>query len=175
MRHNKQFLLSAFVGIFLTISFVTLISCQTTMNRYLGKAVPEHNRVLLPEGKPLSGIYQTRDLVLQYTFDRESNQLKLSGELALEKSYDQFEIIHYVNLWVHFLDSEGNVIDSKLTWRVISQIDYTDNQVKKWPVTGSVELPQNTTAIALSYRGSAQQGAGKDNSSMWIFYKSPLT
>ena len=173
MRRNNEFFTMVVAGLFLFVMFSTLTGCQTTFNKYLGKMVPEPNRIALPESKPQSSVWKTKDLVFQYTSDRESDKLTLSGELALNESYEQFENLKYLNLWVHFLDSEGKILDSKLAWSVASQVAYTGEK-KKWPVKSSLDLPLNATAVTFSYTGSVSQGAGADNTNQWIFYKSPL-
>ena len=168
-RYNHSFPM-VLVGLFLFVTLGTITGCQTTSNRYIGKTVPEPNRISLPEGKTQSNVWQTKDLVFQYTYHRKSNKLSLTGELALDESYEQYSTLRYLYLWVHFLDSEGNILDSKLAWSVVSQIAYTGEK-KKWDVKSSCDLPLTSTAATFSYSGLVT-GKGQGN---WSFYKSPLT
>ena len=160
----------AFAGLFLFVTLSTLTGCQTTSNRYIGLTVPEANRIHLPVGKTQSSAWQTKDLVFQYNCHRESNKLSLSGELALDESYEQYSIISYLTLWVHFLDSEGNILNSKIAWSVATQKAYTGEK-KKWDVKSSLDLPLTSTAATFSYSGLV---TGKEQGS-WSFYKSPTT
>ena len=155
-----------------------LAGCQTTFNKYLGKTVPEPNRIFLSEGKPQSSLWQAKDLSFQYTCLQESDKLSLSGELTLDESYEQFEILNYLSFWVHFLDSEGTILDSKLALNRASSVAYT-GQRKKYAVNSSLDLPINATAVTFSYSGSVSQpdeielgGGGGTN---WRFFKSPLS
>jgi hypothetical protein len=165
-------------GLFLFVMYSALAGCQTTFNKYLGKTVPELNRIPISEGKPPLSVWQAKDLVFQYTCLRESDKLSLSGELALNESYEQFETLNYLHLWVHFLDSEAKILDSKLAWSVASIVAYT-GQKKKWAVKSTLDLPLNATAVTFSYSGSVSQGGGglrhgRDGTN-WVFYKSPLS
>ena len=84
MRNRNKLHAMTVVGLFLFVSFSILIGCQTTSNRYLGKMVPEPNRISLPESKPQSGVWHSKDLVFQYTGKQESGKKKgaisLSGQ-----------------------------------------------------------------------------------------------
>jgi hypothetical protein len=159
-------------GLFLFVAFTVLIGCQTTSNRYIGKAVQEPNRISLSEGKPFSGIWQAKDMVFQYTGNRKPGKLSLTGELTLDKSYDRYSIVDYLYFWIHFLDSEGNILDTKLALSVVSQIAYTGEE-KKWSVASNIDLPVDVTAVTFSYRGVVLEDVG--GSDRWRFYKSPLT
>ena len=162
----------ACAALFLSVTFTVLFGCQTTSNRYIGKMVPEPNRISLEEGKPKTGVWQTKDLVFQYTGSRKSGQFSLTGDLTLDKSYERFKTIKYLYLWVHFLDSEGNILDGKLAFSKVSEIGYTGGE-KKWPVKSSLDLPLNATAVMFSYQGAVTGDMGGSDS--WRFYKSPLT
>jgi hypothetical protein len=168
----------AVAGILWIVLFIALAGCQTTFNKYQGKTVPEPNRFPISEGKAPPAVWQAKDLVFQYTCLRESDKLSLSGELALNESYEQFEALNYLHLWVHFLDSEAKILDSKLAWSVASIVAYT-GQKKNWAVKSTLDLPLNATAVTFSYSGSVSQGGGglrhgRDGTN-WVFYKSPLS
>ena len=178
-RNNKALFAITFTGFLWIVLFGALTGCQTTFNKYLGKTVPEPNRIPLSEGKPQSSLWQTKDLFFQYTCLQEFDKMSLSGELQLDESYEQFETLNYLHLWVHFLDSEAKILDSKLVWSIISKIAFT-GQKKKWPVKSTLDLPLNTTAVSFSYSGSVTQSGGgiwggDRDSTNWSFYKSPLT
>ena len=164
----------AVAGLFLFVMFSTLVGCQTTFNKYLGKQVPEPSRILLSEGKPHSSLWQTKDLVFQYTCLQESNKLSLSGELTLDELYEQFETLDYLNLWVHFLDSEGKILESKLAWSAASLVVWPGEK-KKWSVKSSLDLPSNATAVTFSYMGSVTQAdRGRGGDTNLSLFKSPL-
>ena len=178
-RNNKASFSIAVAGLLWFVLFSALAGCQTTFNRYIGKTVPEPNRIPISVGKPQSGVWQAKDLFFQYTCLRESDKLSLSGELALNESYEQFESLNYLNLWVHFLDSEGKILESKLALNVVSSIAYT-GQKKQWSVKSSIDLPVNATAVTFSYMGSVSQSGGgvregSGDGTNWSFFKSPLS
>ena len=178
MRRNNKLFSMAVAGLLWLFLLSVLAGCQTTFNKYLGKTVPEPNRIPISEGEPPPSVWQAKDLVFQYTCLRESDKLSLSGEIALNESYEQFETLNYLHLWVHFLDSEAKILDSKLAWSAASTVAYT-GQKKKWSVKSSLDLPLNTTAVSFSYSGSVSQSggglrSGRDGTN-WVFFKSPLS
>ena len=178
MRRNNKLFSMAVAGLLWLFLLSVLAGCQTTFNKYIGKTVPEPNRIPISEGKPQSSLWQAKDLVFQYTCLRESDKLSLSGELALDESYEQFETLNYLHLWVHFLDSEGKILDSKLATNIASSIAYT-GQEKKYSIKSSLDLPLNATAVTFSYMGSVTQVGewrrGVGDGTNWTFFKSPLT
>jgi len=178
-RNNKAPFEIAAAGLLWFVFFIALAGCQTTFNKYQGKTVPEPNRIPISEGKAPPSVWQAKDLVFQYTCLRESDKLSLSGELTLDESYEQFEILNYLSLWVHFLDSEGMILDSKLALNMASSIAYTGER-KKYAVKSSLDLPINATALTFSYSGSVSQAdelerGGGGGGTNWRFFKSPLS
>lgn len=171
MRKFKKFYTMALIGLFFFVSFSILIGCQTTSNRYIGKVVPDSNRISIPKGKPQSGVWQTKDLDFQYTGSWDG-QLSLTGELTLDKSYEKYKRLEYLYLWIHYLDSDGNILDSKLAWSVVSQITYTGGE-KKWSVNSELDVPSNFTAVTFSYMGEVLEDKG--GGTRWRFYKSPIS
>ena len=172
MRNFNKLHTLIVVELFLFAAFSVLIGCQTTFNRYLGKVVPEANRISLPESKPQSIVWQTKDVVFQYTGKQESGKLSLTGELTLDKSYERFNSIEYLYFWIHFLDSEGTILDSKLILSVVGQFAYSGGE-KKWPVNIDLKLPSHFIAMTFSYMGSVREGQGGGD--QWNFYRSPLS
>lgn len=153
--------------------FSALTGCQT-LNSFIGKTVQETNRIPISKSKSQSSLWQAQDLSFDFTCLRESNKLSLTGELSLDESYEQFETLRYLYLWVHFLDSEGTLLDSKVAWSAALTIAYT-GQKKKWTVKSSLDLPLNTAAVTFSYMGSVSQSGGGMDGTNWSFYKSPLS
>ena len=171
-RNNTRFAI-VFTVLLWFVLFSALTSCQT-INRYIGKTVQKINRLPISENNPQSILWQAKDLSFEYTCIRESNTLSLSGELVLNESYEQFEILNYLFLWVHFLDSEGKLLDSKVAWSAARTTAYTGEK-KKWSVKSSLALPLNSTAVTFSYMGSVSQSGGGRDGTNWSFYKSPLS
>ena len=168
-RNNKTRYIIAFTGLLWFVMFTALTGCQT-LNRFIGKTVQKSKRLPISESKPQPILWQAKDLSFEFTCIRESDTLSLTGMLVLDESYEQFEILDYMFFWVHFLDSEGKLLDSKVAWSAARTTAYT-GQRKRWSVKSSLTLPLNATAVAFSYWGQVVQGGGGN----WVFYKGPLS
>lgn len=182
MEIMKNVIPKPYAIVFLKLLGIALISamagCQTT-NRYIGKTVPDPNRISLQQEKSQPSVWESKDLTFEYTWDRKSSQVSLNGEITLDRSYDQFETLNYLDLWVHFLDTEGKILESKLAWSVVSVISFMAEK-KRLHVNSRLDLPENATAMTFSYRGSVSEGGGLVNGgggdgTNWSFYKSPLS
>ena len=159
-------------GIIFGLVLGILTGCQT-LNPYIGKTVHEPNRIPISESSQAVHFWQTKDMSFDFKYSLDSSMLSLRGELSLDESYEQFETLNHLFLWVHFLDAEGKLLDSKVVWSAAYTVAYTGEK-KKWSVKSSLTLPLNATAVAFSYMGSVSQGSDEGGTN-WSFYKSPLS
>ena len=80
------------------------IACQGVQ-----KTVKPEDRISLLEGGPHSGKWESRTISLDYQYYKQSAEIRLSvrAKVITEAPYKGFEV------WVQFVDNEGNVIEEK--------------------------------------------------------------
>lgn len=136
----------------------TLVACTGNLFSYRGATAQEKNRIALLEGGPFQGSWQTRDLAVKYNYLRDKKNLQISGTILLDSSLKTgFSTLEYLFFWVNFLGVDGNVLDTK---------GIMTSSHKKWILIENLffksrlEMPENTLAIAFSYRGRVRNGGG---------------
>lgn len=161
MKFNSRSGIVVKAGLCLLIVFA-LAACQGNLLTYRGKIVDADRRIELTQGGPHQETWQTNDLSLNYAYVRDQKSLKISGDVKLR--YDS--IIAHFYLTLHFLDSEGRIIDDE---RILTA-DFRQT-INSWHFKKEFILPQHAASIAFSYSGQAR-GFGPD-SSAWDFWKTP--
>ena len=152
-----------------------VVACQGRFLSYQGAVAKQESRIALLEGGQHTDTWKTRDLSIRYRYQRDQGNAELSGTVELDKSLGRsFSTLEYLILWVHLLDAEGRVLESK----GILTSEYR-HMVKKLLFKQSMELPLDTTAIAFSYRGRVRDvgGSGRtvedagdgDSWDFWIY------
>jgi len=146
-----------------------MIGCQSVLDPYTGKVVNEDSRIPLAEGGPYEGVWKTSDMSFQYSYVKDSDSLKISGNLALlVASCHRFAILDSLFVRINFIDAEGKLIQSKVLWSTVSS-----NYSYEWKIgERGVELPPDTAAIGFSYIGRLKE-AGSDPTDMDLWC-SPL-
>ncbi len=151
--------------LFLCATLLLLTGCAS--NGWLGwqgRLTKTDNRVPLELGGPYADVWQTRDIAIQYSFVREQDRLMIDGQVKRGKRIKYF---HRLNawVWIHFLDSNGYVLESRRLWAqngsdVYWQIRYSFK--RDW------QIPPDTRAMGFSYSGRA-----KDRDVWWDFWRLP--
>ena len=151
------------------------VACQGHFFGYQGEVAEEESRIVLLEGGPHTGTWQTGDLSLDYRYQRDQDNVQLSGTVELDKSLVRgFPVLEYLTIQVHILDSQGQVLRSK---RVLAS-EYR-HMTKKMLFNQAVELPPGSTAMTFSYRGRArdvggsgrtvEDAGGGDSWDFWVY------
>ena len=149
-------------------SLVLLLSaCTSSRGGWLGwegRLTKDDNRVALENDGSDAGIWQTNDIAIHYHYVREADRLTITGKVQRQARIKHF---HRLNawVWIHFLDGEGFVLESRRLWAqngsdVYWQIRY--NFTRDWP------LPPETRAMGFSYSGRAS-----DRDVWWDFWRLP--
>ena len=145
---------------------VTVTGCSGKGWRgWEGRLTKADNRQVLETGGPHAGIWQTNDLAIQYRYVRADDRLTITGQVKRQARIKAFHRLR-AWIWIHFLDGEGYVRESRRLWAqngsdVYWQIRYSFN--RDW------QIPPDTVAMGFSYSGRAQ-----DRDVWWDFWRLPL-
>ena len=154
----------------LILMMAVLTACQKNLLSYRGATARHDSRINLQEGGPHEGRWQTRDLSVNYRYQRDANTLRVSGVVELENHLKyNFGMLERLKLWVNYLDVEGKVLDYKLI--LIS--DYRQT-IRTMTFSYQLQLPPDSTGMAFSYSGRAiDGGAGNNGAADWRFQYVP--
>ncbi len=154
------------MGIFLLVG---LFNCQSSLTSYRGKPVDAENRFDLLEGGPHTGAWQTRDLVVEFQYLREQQDLKISGLVKPQTYLLHFNFLKSLFLSLHFVDAEGKVLADE----TLMSAGYRTEMPKQKAFKAYLKIPPNSTAIAFSYRGGAYLSGDDGGGSGWDFWQGP--
>ena len=163
------------VGIFSLVLLTTPVSCGLVPKHYANKIIPEKNLIALKTGGPYENSWVTEDLLVNYHYTRNADQLKISGTIDFDDHLKGFDKLDYFDFWIYFTSSENKIIGHLL----ISPFTFFD-QIEKTSFEKTYTLPAGAAAMVFSYRGSASDGSSggddsvRDGGISWVFWKTPL-
>ena len=159
-------LITKLASLLLFASLVPLVAgCMQTAMFYHGAPVTSVPVVALREGPPVAGTWETFDLVINYTYQRNGDTLELSGQAALSQHYQTlYPAVSRMRTYLFFVDQDSRVLE-------------TVNFVKVWTsgtediqrFSKSYQVPAGTAGISFGYSGAVQ---GED--SVTSFSELPL-
>jgi hypothetical protein len=162
-------------NIFLLLVFIlAFTSCYGSLFSYVGATVDAQNRISLLEKGPHQGQWSTRDLSVDYLYNWDKKDIKLSGVVQFNKHLEyNFTMIDHFSLWIHFIDEEGKILEN----RVIAVAGYR-KMLQNLSFEHNLKLPLKATGITFSYDGRAREGGGADRGiegggTSWDFWKVP--
>ncbi len=178
MREKKTSLVEFKIfGSFLLI--ILLVACAGRSFTYEGSWVAEDDRISLQDGGPHKGNWQTRDVAIEYAYQQETQNLQISGVVALGSYLTTgFSILEYLFLDIYTLDTDGIVLSSKLilNYGYRRDLDFFGET----SFDNKLVLPAETAAIAFGYRGRVTEGGGggiglatKGDQIDWKFWRIP--
>ena len=162
----------------LSLLTILLVACAGKTFTYNGRWVAQDDRISLQAGGPHKGNWQTRDLVIEYNYEKETQALHISGGITLgDHLTTGFNSLDYLTLDIFALDGDGIILNSEL----IRTFGYRQpmNFIGKMTFDRQIDLPDGTSAIAFGYRGRASQGGGgirrtrEGDRIDWDFWKIP--
>ena len=160
-------MLTAFELSFLFLFLNVFVACVSSLDSYQGKTADQNSRIALNGGSH-SGVWQTDDLTVKYSYSRTPNNLRISGGVALrDKVKDASDIVQEFVLQVSFLNGAGQALVTK----ELAISGYRET-LTKWDFDHNFELPVGTSAMAFSYDG--QMGAGAAGGGAEEFWHDPF-
>jgi len=147
----------------LSVLLSAFVACTNSFDTYIGKTADQESRIALNGGSH-NGVWQTDDLAVNYSYSREPNRLRISGDVSLSQEMkDVSNIVQTFFLQVNFLNANGQVLGTK----ELAVAGYRET-ITKWEFDHNFELPARTSAMAFSYTGQMGEGAGEGASeSFW--------
>jgi hypothetical protein len=133
------------------LSGLALIGCRS--DNYVGKIVPQKNRIALKQGGPHPGVWSGNHMKFRYSYFKTPSQIEFSGSLSLvdiPASANKARI----GLWVHFLDSEGRIIRDRTVYS--SNMFWEGKKI----IQKNLNPPAGTKGMAFSYEASVGSGLG---------------
>ena len=164
--------------LFMPVVLITLLlACGSKLLNYRGSWVEEQDRINLQAGGPHKGSWQTRDLSIQYEYQKEAQNLLVSGVVNLADYLKIMGTLDHLALEIQLLETNGIVQDTKgiRTFGSRRSIDSFGTM----SFNSRLDLPEDTIAVAFSYDGKITQGGGgafKSSSgekAEWVFWKVP--
>ena len=136
-----------------------------------GAWVEEKNRVPLLAAGPQEGIWQTRDLAIEYELVQQDNTIQISGVVNFGGYMTMgFTTLEYLTIYIHALGPDGIVRKTKpvKTFGYRRQFD----MLGTLSFDGDFEMAADTDiiAVAFSYSGTVASGGGDAG---WDFWKVP--
>ncbi|MGD8524180.1 MAG: hypothetical protein PVF56_23725 [Desulfobacterales bacterium] len=145
----------------------SLVACQGGIGSYAGKTVDAKDRIELLEGGPHRGSWETRDLLVEFQYSREPQDLKISGLIKLQEYLRNIYWLKNLYLRLHFVDAGGKVMADQALLKSVSNLKRVPSEV---PFQVELKIPGDAAAIAFIYRGWAKAGPRSED---WEFWKLP--
>ena len=127
-----------------------LAGCQTFGQGDMGRLVPEANRVAIPSpGKTVAGVFQTKDMTINYQARRAGDKLKLWGGGKIHYEFIKELIFH-----LYFLDAQGRVIKIDNFYAFVDQDDFDILKFNVPAFNREFTIPPGAVAGAIGYDGT---------------------
>ena len=148
-----------------------LMACQNTLFSYRGKQAGPMSRVDLEASGKYNGTWHGEELALDYTTVISAGKFQISGQVQLDQYFAVGDMnIKYLYISMHFLDSDGKIIESHL----VSATGHSSAR-RDISFTKRVTLPSDAGGLAFSYTGFAREhgGGGGGSNTGWAFWQTP--
>jgi len=159
------------------VLIVLLFACGGKLLNYRGSWVEEQDRISLQASGPHKGNWQTRDLSIEYEYQKEAQNLLISGVVNLADYLKIMGTLDHLTLEIQLLEANGIVQDTKgiRTFGSRRSID----SFGKMSFNSRLDLSEDVVAMAFSYSGKVTQGSGgapvnpSGDKAEWDFWKVP--
>ncbi|HPQ43966.1 MAG TPA: hypothetical protein PKZ42_07025 [Syntrophales bacterium] len=139
------------VIIFISLSLFSLLACASTHELYRGETAKQADRIHIVSGGTESGIWNTNELAVHYTYTSLPDRLSLEGNISISESItNSYPKIRSLSLLVSFLYTDGRVIS---THHISPLYSVNSTAPEKIPFNASVSLPGEAAAFCFSYSG----------------------
>lgn len=154
------------------LSLMLLACVGQTAAPHIGQTARPDNRTPLASLPAGETTWAAQDLKLHYRAAMTGDSLNISGFVEFNSNLAKYPLINGFRVYLHFLNSEGVVIDSKLLWATGIQQEV---RFVRWTFERQWPLPPDTAAVGFSYRGAASEAGGKGHQAKtgWEVYQTP--
>jgi len=144
----KRNMLQLGIPLFLSLLIISGCSGYLTTGHLRDNTIPPVAFSKTSKG----GIWQSKDIVISYTIHSLQPVFSLSGTLSIDSAIVMsYPVVRSFFVRIHFLDADGNLVDSSLLPLDFSLYNFADQQST---FRISREIPSRVTAFTFSYSGT---------------------
>jgi hypothetical protein len=167
----KTILLSS--SVLLGLLLVLLVGCASFITVQPGMTADPEARIALREGEKVEGIWEGKDLQVEYALGLTPDYVTLSGRLLFGRALlNSFPIIEQFVLRMNILDGDGRVITSS---DITPLYSFRNTADRSSTLQARVTRPEGAVAIAFNYYGTflgqVNDEAGGDS---WEIFQFPF-
>ncbi|MGD8242119.1 MAG: hypothetical protein PVF59_04800 [Desulfobacterales bacterium] len=147
------------------ILILSLTACtERFRTSFDGRIAKTDGRVALEAGGPYDLYWETNDIIISGTYQREGESLDLNGRVKLQSRLDSLPNVSRMWVRVHFLDAEGVIVSTHRLWTALGDggmggKDFFIN----WDFNRSFTMPSATYAMNFSYDGTVRDSSSSDD------------
>lgn len=159
-------------AIIAVLSLMLLACAGKASAPHIGQTARPDNRTPLASLPAGETTWAAKDLKLHHRAAMAGDNLAISGFVELSSNLAKYPLINRFRVYLHFLNSDGVILDTKLLWATgINQ----DASIVRWTFERQWPLPPDTVAVGFSYRGAASEAGGKGQQTKtgWEVYQAP--
>jgi len=140
--------------------------CVETSMMFHGNKIPSVPVVALQEGGPHTETWQTFELIVNYDYTKDKDNIVISGQAVLSEHYQMnYGYLKELIVYFFFLDRDSRVLETVHLARA-----WTGSIDEHLTFSEDYNVPTGTTAISFGYTGAT--GSRSDRTS---FYELPLS
>ena len=141
------------------------LGCAEIKDFYHGNTVSSVPVIVLQEGTPNAGRWETFDLIIDYEYIQKSDSITISGGASLNQHYQMlYTSIIRMDTYIFFLDEDSRVLETA------SLINVWTNSTRDIQIFSKLyKVPIGTKRISFGYSGVAQESDSSE-----FFYELPL-
>lgn len=160
-------------SVILALLLVLLVGCTSFITVQPGMTADPEARITLSEGEKVEGIWEGKDLQVEYAVGLTPEHVTLSGRLLFGRALlNSFPIVDQFVLRLNILDGDGRVITSSDITPLYSFRNTVDESST---LKARVTRPAGAAAITFNYYGvflgQVNDEAGGDS---WEIFHSPF-
>ena len=166
--YQNPFNCSWFNVLGIVLAAAVAAGCQSKLFSYEGTVATQHENVYLKPSGPHSGLWQTDDVIVDYTYRNEANRFQIEGIAKLAPRLTKsFNLVKDLSIQANLLDA-----DTKIQKSVVI-IVVGASPIVPWQFNESVAAPPGITAMNFSYAGSVREGSSPNGDIDSTFWKVP--
>ncbi len=151
--YKKNLAIFSFFLIFQTTFIIS--SCHSMRISREGTVATQEENIVLLEGGPHEGTWQTPDLIVSYSYTSQPDSFRIKGEVNLgDRLKKSFTTVNHFSVRANLLSEEKRILKS------FNIIIWGNQVIRTWGFDNSVPPPDGMKAMNFSYSGVAAEGGG---------------
>jgi hypothetical protein len=131
---------------------------------YAGRAARPDNQAAIASIQGKETVWSGKDLAIHYmALPGAAGTMDINGFVEFEYNLGKYDLINHFRVYIHFIDAQGIILETRLLWNVAANADAT---LVRWTFQRQWPLPPGAQAIGFSYMGtlsgigSTEKGVG---------------